>query len=218
MGIRVHKRIGYGLTDLKVKRTRPKSDPEYELVDPRINPHGYLGNEKRRRKAADWAPFLEKFRWSVPTGKPGKRRREAANMEIMTAEQVMKDLRVFDAVSYDGEGGLPNVLLVQPPSLVDEWSRYDDLIDYIEESDREKADPRVKLLRTGIFPWWLNVEDTQRRRLLHGYEVRANNGALARHQRWVVPAEIAAVCKFLRLFRDDETIRTLQPMLYVWWS
>ena len=171
MGIRVHKTIGYGLHDLTYKRGR---NPV--MTDPRVD-------WKKFQKGMDdkgevkWPAFLRWFRKheeevlrlyrrEFPGDPSGER------MWSWSASTFEQDIRVMgrkdnalvrqsppspaSCVHWDNEYGIPSVMLFVPPECTG-WHRYDDSIDYIEETDRSGLNgPRnhYRLLKgSGIYPY-----------------------------------------------------------------
>lgn len=221
MGIRVRKALGYALTDLKAKKAATE--------DPRVDPRGYLGDpESDRWSFTNYVKFLKDFTWPEPNRGRRKRVRPLLEDFMLTDDAwVTKAKNAFPhrVVEHDSEFGLARVLLVTPTCFADEWSRRDDALDWCEESQR--AGPhgpqnRVVELGSPPYPWNVNMEDTRTGKLVPEVKYRMTSfkdrSRLEPTWRWIVPAEVAAVCKFFRLFRKDETIRTMKPVLYVWWA
>jgi hypothetical protein len=238
MGIRVHKSIGFGLTDIGTRKTRGHGRV---LDDPRINPRGYLGvpddeREHERFSFERYVEFAAKFKWTMPTRAGRRRRRWSPDLENFHVqpgprdeedyhEQKLAEIKrgfPYFSVEHDTEYGMPEVLLVVPPAMTPEWRRYDEALDWCEETQCHGLKNRVIELKVPPYPWNPSREDLKTGDLLPGDEWCLASKDYAdvpgTDWRWVVPAEVAVICKFLKLFKDDETIRNLKPLLYVWWS
>jgi hypothetical protein len=120
MGIRCRKVLGYGLTDVQ------HSEDRYTITDGRINVER-LGNLLAGDPTVDgYAAFLQ----------ANKDRDERGSWGLLDAWTVRDNdhrRRLDECVIWNGEFGLPNVLVVQPLAMHD-WDRYDDPIDYVEET------------------------------------------------------------------------------------
>jgi hypothetical protein len=166
MGIRVHKVIGYGLTDLKFKRGKHGSKT---MVDPRIN-WGRLHDRMEEMHDTGGGAFLS---WAEENWKDllkleaEERHRPLADVESFSSicPFLMKDFfqrhkgwSVGDCVVHQDEFGLANVLLLIPPMQAYNgdggWKRYDDTIDWIEESFLRRTRNRVVRLQcSGLYPY-----------------------------------------------------------------
>lgn len=238
MGIRVHKVIGYGLTDLKCKRNA-------RIKDPRIDPTGYLGvdcevqEEQFTRKG--YIEFLKGLRDSAPKGE-----RFPIELELgwWNGDHFprLKTWEPYESVKHDPEYGLPRVLLVCPPEMTENWQHYDKPIDYYEETLNHKQLNRFQLLPGGAYPYegpFCDIRDG--RALKDGIELRRVMTGMYKFKPPVkdefakkfgfkdfkeakkyitptVPDSVRFLCRYLRLFKDDSTIHTLKPMIYVYWS
>jgi hypothetical protein len=165
---------------------------------------------------------------------------EVKLVQDITDRQIEEMLKIMQPVTLtkgdEGEGlyvidttdvefGLPNVLLVTPPMCLPTWHRYDSTLDWMEESQLHGQEPRVLVLKEQPYPWNCDRQDLKTLKAIPADEWRWRargygdpSRGLGKTWRWVVPAEVAAPCKFFRLFKDDETIRGLKPLLYVRWS
>jgi hypothetical protein len=155
MGIRVHKVIGYGVTNLK------KSDP-------RIN--WDLFNRMWERDCA-----FEKFvEWVIEHQKEvievalnemqgiehasavSHREFDVKMLESLTkdsADPSPRETDVSRCIVHDDNGGNPKVMVITSPDAPG-WRRYDDTIDYYDASGGGMR-PHVKKLprSSGIYPW-----------------------------------------------------------------
>jgi hypothetical protein len=232
MGIRVTKFLGYGLTDVA-------HDDNDRLVDSRINRDSCLLN---------WEPpSIDEFeawlkdnscadasldRWYLRDRRRGEqpaRRRER---------------HLDDCLAYNPEFGLGNVLVLQPLAMHD-WTRYDDPIDWVEESylsDPPQAN-RAQVLRYGLYPYMAQYMDSRTgerlpndqtmtwvRSLTSDFYDLYDQDEMARglgfddHAQALeliapnVPAEIRDIARFCELFTIDDVWKQLRPMLYVYWA
>lgn len=235
MGIRVHKCIGYGLTDVK-------TDKKDQLIDDRFDPLGYLYADFEDREAT-WTPegWVTYYKNHV----------ECPWQTGFYKEKHYQGWDFDEIVIHETEYGLPNVLLLMPPLEHKSWRRYDDIIDYTEESARPRGQVnRFEVLNAGIWPhtarytdlrtnkpadrlahdFWFSVRSaiqaSRRRRPVHmenarNYAERMGFASVAEAEYFLapeVPEEIQLMCKFLCLFSDEDTIYQLRPMIYVYWG
>lgn len=160
MGIRVHKVIGYGISDLKSEKYSPadeRIDPDGMLgedrwEDDRFTREAYLSHLTDRSKAfkeyLDRSKNGEKIEW------PESQEAFDAHLELTSLER-NKDWEPNYSVVYSPEYGLDNVLLIVPPSCYESWTRYDNPIDYIEETDSYRKTDQLHRFVTfdrGSFP------------------------------------------------------------------
>lgn len=167
MGIRIHKKLGWALTDVAYE--------DYEIVDPRINPDSFLFNSKWSKSAKTIQDFMEWLEDNPPNDKFDtyllkmmvKRdiedtERIAAILEdhdeTKAAHRMRRELEdrysPQECVTWGAEYLLGNVLLVQPP-VEHNWSRRDDTIDWVEEAlQREpSAENHFEVLKDAPFPY-----------------------------------------------------------------
>lgn len=167
MGIRVHKRLGYGFKNLRIRRDRGTPTPN----DPRWDYVKYVADW--REPGGDGTPEKEQTLEQFLTWVQDNKARLVALAEaegwpktyhwLLTEglKDRIKNKRArtwtapYDAVGWEMESGLPRVVLFQCPSCPD-WSRYDDTIDYYEESTLAGPKVRATFLRpsvSGIYPF-----------------------------------------------------------------
>lgn len=223
MGIRINKVLGYGLNDLKKN-------------DPRINPLGWFGNETSWLEQEElWTKerfliyYKNHIEWPLYLG------------------EIEKCFKLHNTVIHNEEYGMSNVLCISPPWFKD-WSRYDDIIDYLEAgcSPRNKC----KVLTYGIWPYvgrftdlrthtdaddfarefWFNLNSAQKVKkkqreahllLAEKYAELMGFSDVEVAKRMLVPRvpdEIELLCRWLCLFNNDNTIFELKPMIYTYWS
>lgn len=223
MGIRVKKVVGYGLTDLNW--------PD----DARLNPEGFLCCKDQDRREDHWTAegyrkFLTKH-CGTKIYQPG---RDLPTQDLIFFELHRGEKRVgywgpWESIIHDAEFGLSSVLVVIPfcMSIRGEggrWKRYDDIIDYCEETGAHEQARRVLPLRQGIHPWDADWEDADGR-TVSGWEVSSRHDGFSRwtqegyrHVRPFVPAEVRALCAYLELFKTPDVAKSMEPLLYVYWA
>lgn len=232
MGIRIHKSLGYGLTDV-------------EKDDPRINWGSFLlTGEGDRNDVGVYNGWL-----MMAKDRDDLSPLDAWWLNDHAAEQ--RRVWMTDCIAYSPEYGLPNVLVLRPLACRD-WSRYDDAIDYVVATHLEgpeQSGNRVEVLKHQIYPfshyvdaitgeqitgdvysWWrlqgnlfpsspsevAQIEQSQDTAALRlGYD-----GNAEARERVVpkVPDEIRMIAEYADLFTDPDTVRALRPMLYTYWS
>lgn len=217
MGIRVKKIVGYGLTDLSY-------DTAGRLIDERLNPKGYLmatGDAKEEAwTASGYHAFLKQHGCEPFDKNPD------TPFQDMLCFHMDKPLKrhwdPWDSVIYDGEFGMPNVVVVipycqasKPSNRLDHWRRNDDIIDYCEERETHGCLPRILELKDGIYPF--DGYETPEGETVPLQEVSTYR-YLNKPLRPRVPNEIRALCAYLKLFKDPKTARTMKPLLYVYWA
>jgi hypothetical protein len=235
MGIRVHKTLGYGLSDLKTEESAG-----WRIADDRVN----LDSPAFKFPP----PPIEEYRAWL------EERREADEIAIDLELSFLREPEPGDpkfdletAVIHSGEFGLPEVLLIVPPTYQRRWSRFDDAIDYIEETylRKEAKDPqqnRCDVLRHGIYPF-IGYMDKRTGEKLDDrifYWVRGTNaekplsedeldmlakacGFESNKDAWenvapIVPNDITNIATFLNLFTSEDVFLQLRPILYTYWS
>jgi hypothetical protein len=133
MGIRIRKMMGYGLTDVV------KNDPRLNHSAP-VFDYALSG-----RKALD--AYIAR---SVTEGHA-----DAARGLVKAQEEDLGrvSFNVQECVQWGtSDGGLKNVLCVRPLAWED-WYRFDDAIDWVEQSHSKKSQrDKVKVLPHGIYP------------------------------------------------------------------
>lgn len=241
MGTRIHKVIGYGLTDIK-------TGYDYNITDSRINPDGILGISYEKRDTYEvnqYKIFLENKKELEMTGE----RLFLINLELANIESYPERYEAFQyKFKHDAEYGLPEVLCIVPPMYTEEWCRYDDMIDIVEEEVKRHQNPSHKInhvyeLKKGIYPWEYSYQNE------HGEPFRFHSTTLEiayyssshlteeeldelvkqlyGYADWytfkksikpVVPYCVHLFCEFCELFTEINYIRDLRPILYTYWS
>jgi hypothetical protein len=150
MGIRVRKKIGYGLKDLRVRKGK--------IVDPRIDYQKYRNFPESN--LSDFVTWCRENREQVEAALVRQRYQRPdwdVQLLLVNAKALVETKHdpYFQATDWDSEFGLPRVFLFQPPE-VERWTRHDDLIDYYEESGPNGLRRRATFLsksNTGIHPY-----------------------------------------------------------------
>lgn len=159
MGTRIHKMLGYGLTDVKTN-----SNDCYRFRDGRLNRTGIL--------RADWDE--QQSRWTLEAYKDWLQdRRDNLGEDVdflyrtdlgwerhhvADAQAPNRRVEISDCFIHQPEFGLPNVLCCIPICERNNWYRYDDMIDYVEEScfRNPKHNPCrdfVEVFEENFYPW-----------------------------------------------------------------
>lgn len=149
MGIRIHKFIGYGLNDLKF-------DDQERLIDDRIN-NDALGSttylDGSDKEYWEWLEAVNNDR-----EEPWEKNFLDAHYLKEKIEKKSKTDWIFDCIAHNPEYGRASTIVIRPFSCKD-WSRYDDVIDYMEEtylyepSKKYSYMPRVDVFKHGIYPF-----------------------------------------------------------------
>lgn len=229
MGIRVHKFLGWGLTDVKPEDERINWDTWLLGYEGAPSPEDYLAwLEKRQDDQRFTLDYAHLKHLPPPSGKWDRDR-------DMTGCAVHRD-----------EFGLPEVLVLRPLAHHD-WFRFDDTIDYMEETypwtDGSQQN-RVKVYDHGPFPYNAAYMDMRDGRVLprdvmtwwrlqsdasgsddkaKALEIFAKGCGFASHAealenvRPEVPEEIRDLAEFAQLFTHAGVWRQLRPLLYTYW-
>lgn len=165
MGIRISKDLGYGIDTLATKKGKHFT----ELADERIDTDKLYNlineaDELDGRKLLNWLKKEEKeltdFHWEVnPCGTTVTHDTKQFEFEILwrQLESMNKkgDLPALQSgISHQDEYGLANVIQFIPITCPS-WHRYDDIIDYTEESNKPAGQINyvTRLKGSGIYPW-----------------------------------------------------------------
>jgi len=224
VGIRVHKSVGYGLTDIEF------DEESHKIVDKRVDPEGYLHHSYDVEEEDE-----DKYPWERDGAKGYKKwikknftkdQRHSSrgpHLDMFSfghwSKKEIKSWDPFKSVIHQGEFGLPNVLLVVPFGFYKSWNRYDDTLDWCEETHCHEQMNRVVAFKRGIYPFNNVLVDPVSGAPYLGLH-HTEEDALVKAGKAVprVPPEVSALCRYLKLFKDDKTILDLRPMLYVHWG
>lgn len=233
MGIRVHKVLGWGLTDL---------DKGYQ-ADPRVNwASPLLGHDDKMPGASEYWHWLEAWREAA-----GDKFSFSLDWALLRHDEKRREKDLYGCVVYEHEYGLPEVLVIRPVTK-DDWSRFDDDIDYMTETYPWSADSqknRVQVfdhppfpfngfymdkrdgrkLPDAVFPWWQLQNGTRDREFREqAADLFAREMGFAGHAEAAenvvpqVPEEIRDLAEFGQLFTHAGTWRQLRPLLYTYWA
>ena len=225
MGIRIHKLLGYGLTDLKYdkKKNRP-CDARLNLET--FNNRYELGEQRR----CDRLHYRQWLRKKLATcGSPDDYATTfELHCEIRHTDKRLSDNRErrrwydpWDCIFHDGEYGLPNVLAIVPYTEREAWCRYDDMIDYMEEGKGSQG-PRVQVYGDGLYPWIGRYWDARDgvckdtavacayRRIMNAKPSRGSAGR-TRRQLDAAAAQLAEVMQFASLAECKANLRPVVP-------
>lgn len=241
MGIRIHKKLGYALTDVQYDKR------QYKLKDLRFDEdklHERMTDCEEGEVVKDKAGVLDFYR-TTPEFRSDRDFEFSWNLR----SGLRKDVS-YNLFTWQTECGLPNVMLFQPVGHYD-WSRYDDIIDYIEETEKRQRN-YVKLLKgAGIYPHlgWVRFREAEKEfeeipgfwdpdkksvspadysQLVGRWDPKQRpvaSGALLKHlledYRPVIPLDVMSVVWYFRkAFKVPalEIVNSLRPVLYVYWS
>lgn len=161
MGIRIHKVLGYGLTDFKGFDKDPRINPkfDYTSADDKYNATAFkeyftqrylelkdirekTKNPYAREYGLEWNCYFrnETYDKNIADGYPQRDHIDAAK----------NGFYFYDSVCYDSfceESDDPYPICFTTP-IYSDWYRYDDIIDYYENSNEDG----VKLLNRPIYP------------------------------------------------------------------
>lgn len=207
MGIRVHTVLGYGWEKFDFK-TLPKDDEGDYLPK--------MAEVATKENINDSKQFLSRIN----------------NTGWYEKDKKITVLNVWDFVKYDAfslEKDEPAALVITSP-LNEDWSRYDDIIDYYSG---DKQENKVKLLNLDcgapkpIYPHdgFVNKNTGER---LTGWNYsdmwdgeksfKAKTGIGFGDLAAIVPYEIALFCKVAKFPSDNPLdIYTAKPMIYTYW-
>lgn len=249
MGIRLQKLLGYGLADIQL-------DENNTMIDPRINLAAFsdYGAESIQRKS------MVGYRKWILENEPQTPLDEEAELSYddirylsrSAADEDLAPQKATDFIHLLSEGqllpGSKGILLCQPYLTSKEWTRSDDIFDFVE-NQKDNADtkdytdaPKVKLLPYGIWPYDGQYVDVltgkiltsrQWRVIRTAKENKAENSFLTKvldelgyesveeaHQRVVpkVPAELHSLLNWANIFTNTGFIRNLKPMVVTFWQ
>ena len=209
MGIRVHKLVGYGLTDVKTRKHR--------IADDRFNPDGFA-------TARDISEEDFDARWSEEGYKQFLRRLDLVGYDKLVRDNELNNntpWSIYRAFIHQGEFGLPNVAVIIPPSLLKSWFRYDDIVDWVEETAAHEQMSRVVEISGGIYPYTARVDAATRCVYTSEVDVLVlgdQDPEAFNRLRPEIPPGVRWLASYLELFRDPATVDELRPLLYVYWS
>lgn len=226
MGIRIHKMLGYGLTDV---------DP---VLDARLNRDSPVF-----RYALEGVTHVEEyFKWVEAHG---PRSFDVAKSMLKSSRKRGEGEFLLQNCFQWGtaDGGLQNVLCVRPLAWTD-WYRYDSAIDYAEQTYSKKGQRDVvKVLNHGHYPhvgymdartgeplpkdadpwgYWRvrngGVEDLDTLDMFAHLAGFVDHAEASKFMVPLVPNEVRWLCEFAELFTDPTHVKDMRPLIYTWWS
>jgi|ERR1035437_3399769 hypothetical protein len=233
MGIRIHKFLGYGLTDLAHEGTK-LTDPRVNLASPALS--------------YELPAIREYAKWLREENLANGTKGDLDTWFIREQAKKKKKLNLDGCFVYSPEFGLANVLAIRPVCM-HTWSRSDDSIDYAQEtylSDELTGDvtrDRAEEIHHGLYPWNGSYMDTRTGAALDDkilWWIRAKNSKSLRDQKDLdvlavaagfkdhaqalkyvapeVPTEVRNLTEFANLFTSEHVWRELRPLLYTYWG
>lgn len=223
MGIRVHKMMGYGLIDVSEEDVRlNRESPLFDYE---------LGGQDNLDRYFAW--LAERDRFDVAKsleGEPGRR------------HSTVQECIEWGTV----DGGMANVLCIRPLAWND-WYRYDDAIDYAEQTYlQDEQRDSVQVIDYALYPhssymdsrtgervgggkvdihFWMNARrGDDRTKALGTLDELARLGGFESHADAeahcvpLVPDEVRWLAEFAEVFTDPSTVLSLRPMIYTWWA
>ena len=137
MGIRVHKAIGYGVRPFKApKNLQDKVNEACEVT---------LGEfakwcKEREDRILEFAPKDDRGRRMMF---------QRVDLRPLNKEHFKQSL--VSRIDYQNEFGFKDAILIQPIAH-DSWTRYDDTIDWVEETSFHQAKNRFRFVNIGLYP------------------------------------------------------------------
>lgn len=246
MGIRVHKIIGYGFDDVQTK--------DYDIVDPRfkssINDHEAIYEKCEAfpewiMENVDQAAYILHAIYKMPIAD--------IKFDLSLMAQLMRarikegrKYKTHTLFTHQSEFGIPEVMMFVPIDSPG-WYRYDDIIDWMEETKAHNQENRIINLfeetnSCGIYPYTMmmlnpfreNLTQSKRNRMEpstynmatgrwdEGMPPQAKNEEILKHFRedWIpqIPGAIMAFIAYLDILENPQTLYELKPLLYVYWG
>ena len=242
MGIRIHKCIGYGFDDVETKDFEITdsrfNDLDFDRLEDKFNLKEWYEILKIRY-AEEQKAFNADDDKEVPRIIP-KTYRDLMFATTSVQDLIEKNKRVWvsDLVCHQVEYGCPNVVLFSPINFI-HYNRYDDLIDYCEERGGS-MEPKVNVLDFPIYPFESYMDKRSGEMIsFNGYSWTKHHtgkdsvkvpkeffkgntiktlGEARTNIAPSVPAEVAEFCDYMNIFKDKNTVFSLKPMIYTYWS
>jgi hypothetical protein len=240
MGIRIHKMIGYGLTNVHYKK--------YKITDKRFSKQWLENEDGQEFDREAYVKWLKEKLAEYPEGYEDRsfdyNKKSAIQMEIrfFQNDERAKRLDYYDTFVHQAEFGDPKVFCVVPFCEVSQWKRYDDIIDYTEEcsSYAEGACIKVRKLFGGIYPYIGTLMDSRDGRKIPQtgvtYSMLVDKKSPLDHDSIIkltgfetikevrsylkpyIPEPIQLLCEYSGIFSDPKVVFQLVPILYIYWS
>jgi len=237
MGIRIHKAIGYGLTDVIA------DEDSWSLKnDPRFNPNGYMFEGENAFTRNGFTEYINSRIEEL-----GNEDFDQFDLLLLKRQIEPMMTELYHSVVYDMEFGNPEVILFIPPTSIKNWTRYDDMIDYYDPANHSKdggiAESVIKIDRP-LWPWeaYINIKTIPPTRLtnmqyqahntirnlglkqMKSPELMLKSVGVATKEELdayivpIIPAELVELIKYLKIFTDDKYIYQLRPLIYGYWG
>jgi len=142
MGIRVHKCIGYGLVDVE--------STDQDITDHRFHPEGFLRIDSEFQSDRWHRPGFMNFLSTHPRVLDPNSWRE--NIDCLDVS-IGEDWSPYYSIIHQPEYGLSNVVVLVPPTHKNDYIRFDNTLDYMEETQCYGQENRYKIFRGGIYPY-----------------------------------------------------------------
>lgn len=164
MGIRLHKTIGYGLSDVE-------TDASGKIADSRINPDTKAICSFDGPKVKDYVANLDQ---RVADGILEEHDIMLGKMSLPKETTLLSDAVTWDPDYISREDKVrEKILIVTPVSMLSSWKRWDDPIDYAEDFIKAEVDNLdgqdmttvVHTFENGHYPWneiFMNAIDGKR--------------------------------------------------------
>lgn len=236
MGTRIHKALGYGLTDVETK--------EHRIVDDRFNSFSVINFEDCEYAEERWTfqGYAEWLQKHESTMEEKDFDRFMLHLEIKQINEEKSRNYLDRCFIHMTEFLDPKVLCCIPASSINDWYRFDSTLDYYEERKRDSLEPRVEVMDDPIYPY-LNYWDCRdgrkidaefsfafRRLINSGYKFDDGTDKLAQicgfedsqdcldHMKPIVPCNLRWLLEYSKIFKDtDSTILEFRPMIYTYW-
>lgn len=156
MGIRVHKIIGYGIVDLEHN--------ESTMTDKRIN-WDILKNLCEKAEKARGGKFIKWYNNNFGNfSKLQAKKFHLGYDRLLRTKKFYvssigsfisdnKNWNLSECLVHNDEYGFPNVIVFIPPIFSKQWKRYDDTIDWLEETQNYGQQNRFQLLDRDLYPY-----------------------------------------------------------------
>ncbi len=241
MGTRIHKSIGYALTDIIYD-----CDNWTVENDGRFDPEGWMmldWEEKEDRYT------LEGFTEHLDALLPKNDEIDHAVFDLMLLRKQITEgdvKELYHYMHYDMEFGDGNVLLFIPPGH-NNWTRYDDIIDYYDPANRETdagITNSVIPIDRALWPYesYVNLKtmppvmlNSRQQHLYNtvkyrGLEKYTEVDQILRklgldtaeefktHIAPIIPQGLVELLRYVKMFKDEKFIFELRPIIYGYWG
>lgn len=234
MGIRVHKILGYGLNDIEYSNDK--------VTDKRINVEAL--KDCREKSFIEWFndQDIKLLAYTISRLFKLDYKNLYFNFRLTSFENNKNLLSRYRVLTYDDEFGFDNVMLITPPDQKN-WYRYDDIIDWIEESFEPRVVDLFKDGKTGIYPYEgrvgrnpflktpsafndkTTISGGEYNRFVGKWDTKIDPIAtgealddLLNNWKPALPPIIFAYLVFSNILTHPKYAYDLRPLLYVYWS